>query len=225
MILRPFRNFSRKAASNVIRRDKPEPTVRDGDLLDQYRRGDARAFETLVERYRHELFNFLFHLTRDPAVAEDAFQDAFLQVHRSAASFDQTRPFKPWLFTIAANKARDAMRQRSRRQAAPLDATLAGSDQGATYAELMPADVPSPEEALANLQTRQAVDIIVAGMPEHLRTVLLLCYFQEMPYQQIADALGVPLGTVKSRLHAAVRYFAQAWRTAASKSGHESKPK
>jgi RNA polymerase sigma-70 factor (ECF subfamily) len=209
----------------VSRPDRENEEVRDGDLLELHRRGDTRAFETLVERYRRELFNFLFHLTRDASLAEDAFQETFLQVHRSAAAFDPARPFKPWLFTIAANKGRDALRQRMRHQAAPLDAAIAGNDQGATYADLMPADVPPPEAALTNQQTRQTVDSIVASMPDHLRTVLLLCYFQELPYQDIADALEVPLGTVKSRLHAAVRYFAHAWRAAAAKNGHESEPK
>jgi RNA polymerase sigma-70 factor (ECF subfamily) len=191
--------------------------VSDGELLDRYRRGERRAFDTLVERYHRELFNFLFHLTRDATIAEDAFQETFLQVHRSAAAFDATRPFKPWLFTIAANKARDSLRQRIRQQAAPLDASVAGNDQGSTYAELMPSDIPPPDTALTNFQTRQAVDSIVAGMPEPLRVVLLLCYFEEMPYQEVADALDIPLGTVKSRLHAAVKYFAQQWRAAAKR--------
>ena len=197
----------------------------DGELLDRYRQGDRRAFQTLVERYTRELYNFLFHMTRDGTLAEDAFQETFLQIHRSAGAFDLQRPFKPWLFTIAANKARDALRQRMRQQAAPLDAAVAGSDQGATYAELMPADIPSPEAGLTNLQTQQAVDRIVAGMPENLRVVLVLCYFNEMPYQEIADLLGVPLGTVKSRLHAAVRYFAQQWRAAAKRLSHEQRSK
>jgi RNA polymerase sigma-70 factor (ECF subfamily) len=204
---------------------QPREPISDGELLQRYRRGERRAFDTLVERYTRELYNFLFHLTRDGSLAEDAFQETFLQIHRSAAAFDAARPFKPWLFTIAANKARDALRQRQRQQAAPLDASIAGSDQGATYADLMPADVPSPESVLSNLQTRQAVDKIIAGMSENLRTVLLLCYFHEMPYQEIADALGVPLGTVKSRLHAAVKYFAQQWRSAAKRLGHEQRSK
>jgi RNA polymerase sigma-70 factor, ECF subfamily len=205
----------------VKQQDKGPDSISDGELLDRYRRGELHAFETLVERYRRELFNFLFHLTHDANVAEDAFQETFLQIHRSAASFDLQRPFKPWLFTIAANKARDTLRQRQRQQAAPLDARLAGNDQGATYADLMPADIPPPDAGLANLQTRQAVDKIIAGMPENLRVVLLLCYFQEMPYQAIAEALDVPLGTVKSRLHAAVKYFAQQWAAAAKRAGNE----
>ena len=204
---------------------QPKEPISDGELLQRYRQGERRAFDTLVERYSRNLYTFLFHLTRDGALAEDAFQETFLQVHRSAADFDATRPFKPWLFTIAANKARDVLRQRQRQQTAPLDAAIAGSDQGATYADLMPADVPAPDALLSNLQTLQAVDNIVAAMPENLRVTLLLCYFEDMPYQQIADALGVPLGTVKSRLHAAVKYFARQWLSAAKRTGHEQQPK
>ncbi len=215
-----------EGGGHLVTRQANEPeTISDGELLARYRRGERLAFDTLVERYHRELFNFLFHLTHDAAVAEDAFQETFLQVHRSAAAFDTSRPFKPWLFTIAANKARDSLRQRMRHQAAPLDAAVAGSDQGSTYVELMPSDVPAPDAALANFQTRQAVDKIIAGMPESLRVVLLLCYFQEMPYQEIADSLDIPLGTVKSRLHAAVKYFAQQWKAAVKRQDDEQRSK
>jgi RNA polymerase sigma-70 factor (ECF subfamily) len=205
----------------VTREIQGHDQVSDGELLERYRQGERRAFDVLVERYHRDLFNFLFHLTHDANIAEDAFQETFLQVHRSAAAFDTSRPFKPWLFTIAANKARDTLRQRMRQQAAPLDAVVAGNEQGSTYAELMPADIPPPDASLTNFQTRQAVDKIITSMPESLRVVLLLCYFEEMPYQEVADSLEIPLGTVKSRLHAAVKYFAQQWRAAAKRLENE----
>ncbi|MFA6135379.1 MAG: sigma-70 family RNA polymerase sigma factor [Phycisphaerae bacterium] len=188
----------------------------DTDLLQRHLDGDAQAFTALVGRYQRELFNFLFRFTGDAALAEDIFQETFLQLHISAGTFDMTRRLKPWLFTIAANKARDAMRSRTRRQAAPLDAAVAGSqDERTSYADLMPSGIPAPEESLMNLEDRQAVESIVKEMPENLRTVLLLSYFSEMPYQEIAEVLGVPLGTVKSRLHAAIKYFAKRWKAAA----------
>jgi RNA polymerase sigma-70 factor (ECF subfamily) len=74
-----------------------------------------------------------------------------------------------------------------------------------------------------NLETRQAVQRVVDAMPENLRTVLLMSYFNEFPYKEIAEILDVPLGTVKSRLHAAVQHFARQWKAYASRSGHESK--
>lgn len=196
--------------------------ISDNDLLQRYIDGEEAAFATLVGRYRKELFNFLVRFTGDLALAEDVFQEAFLQLHLSAATFDPQRRLKPWLFTIAANKARDAMRSRGRRQAAPLDAPVGGGDADRTsYADLMPANIPSPDDAMQNLEMRQAVQKIVDGMPEALRTVLMLSYFHEFPYKEIAEILGVPLGTVKSRLHAAVRHFAREWKAAAGRLGHE----
>jgi RNA polymerase sigma-70 factor (ECF subfamily) len=186
----------------------------DRELLQHHLEGDPEAFPALVERYRKQLFNFLARFTNDAALADDVFQEAFLQLHISAAAFDPSRRLKPWLFTIAANKARDAMRSRTRRQAAPLDATVGGSaaDDKTSYADLMPADIPPPDESLLNFETREAVQKIVDRMPENLRMVLLLSYFHGFAYKDIAEMLDVPLGTVKSRLHAAVRYFAKQWK-------------
>jgi len=193
----------------------------DTELLRRHLEGDREAFAILVKRYRRELYNFLVRFTGDTSLADDVFQEAFLQLHISAATFDPAKRLKPWLFTIAANKARDAMRSRTRRQAAPLDASVAGSDDERTsYASLMAANIPAPEESLSNQETRQAVRNIVDEMPENLRVVLLLNYFHEFPYKEIAEMLGVPLGTVKSRLHAAVKYFAVRWKAAAGRLGH-----
>ncbi len=203
---------------------KASPTQpSDTQLLVRHIEGDPTAFETLVERYRRELFNFLARFTGDRALAEDIFQEAFLQVHMSSGSFDTSRRLKPWLFTIAANKARDALRKRSRKQAAPLDATVAGSENDRTsYADLLPADIPAPDESLLNLETRRGVQSIVEQMPETLRAVLMLSYFNGFAYKEIADILGIPLGTVKSRLHAAVKHFAKKWKKLQESQDHES---
>ena len=194
--------------------------IEDSDLLRRHLDGDAEAFVSLMNRYQRELFNFLARFTGDAILAEDIFQETFLQLHLSAATFDTTKRLKPWLFTIAANKARDAMRSRMRRYSASLDAPVAGShDEGTTYADLMPANIPAPDESALNLEDRQAVRKVIEEMPENLRLVLLLSYFNELPYKEIAEMLHVPLGTVKSRLHAAIRWFARRWKTLAE--GHE----
>jgi len=96
--------------------------VSDEQLLLRYTQGNSEAFEQLVRRYRRTLYSFLARFTGDPALAEDVFQETFLQVHLSAGGFDVSRRLKPWLFTIAANKARDALRSRFRHPAAELDA-------------------------------------------------------------------------------------------------------
>ena len=91
----------------------------DEQLLADYLAGQTDGFELLVRRHSPELFRFLARFTGNAAAAEDVVQEAFLQVHLSAASFDRTRRFKPWLFTIAANKARDLLRSRGRRPEVP----------------------------------------------------------------------------------------------------------
>ena len=204
--------------------DSPESNkkISDTELLVRHLAGDAGSFAALVARYRRELFNFLYRFTGDAALAEDVFQEAFLQLHVSGAAFDPSRRLKPWLFTIAANKARDALRSRGRRRAVSLDAPVARDAEGATtYADLMPANIPAPDESLLNLETRQAVQRIVDQMPENLRIVLVLCYFHELPYKEIAEILGVPLGTVKSRIHSAVRHFARKWQAAAKRNRND----
>lgn len=196
--------------------------VTDEQLLLRYTQGDVRAFEELVRRYRLELYRFLARFVGDPALAEDVFQEAFLQIHLSAGGFDVTRRLKPWLFTIAANKARDALRSRSRHPAAELDAHV-GSDGGQrrTYADLMPAEIDQPLQTIENREAASAVRSIVEQMPDALREVLLLAYFHDLAYKEIAEILGVPLGTVKSRLHVAVKEFARRWSAAGGQDDHE----
>jgi RNA polymerase sigma-70 factor (ECF subfamily) len=193
-----------------------QPT--DEQLLEAYRQGDKSSFAALVARYQRELYHFLTRFLGDRIAAEDVFQETFLQVHQSRNQFDPARRFKPWLFTIAANKARDLMRSRARRPTNPLQASVSGGqDEGTEFMDLMAASGPagqSPEEPLEQQEMKDAVQRIVQSMPDHLREILLLSYFHQFPYKQIGDILGIPLGTVKSRLHAAVAYFAERWKAA-----------
>ena len=87
----------------------------DEQLLAEYLRGDRQAFTELIGRYQSELYNYLLKFLSQPALAEDVFQETFLQVHLSAESFQAERRFRPWLYTIAVNKARDLLRKQKRR--------------------------------------------------------------------------------------------------------------
>ena len=185
----------------------------DERLLERYINGDLPSFQLLVERYQRELFHFLIRFLGNRASAEDIFQETFLQVHHSAESFDLSRRFRPWLFTIAANKARDLMRSQARRPTSPLQAEISpGGGEGGQFIDLMAADVPLPDEAADQEEMQEQVRGVVMSLPEHLREILLLSYFHQFPYKQIADVLDIPLGTVKSRLHAAVATFADRWK-------------
>lgn len=186
----------------------------DEQLLDAYRHGDKTSFGDLVGRYQRELYHFLVRFLGNRASAEDVFQETFLQVHQSAEQFDLQRRFRPWLFTIAANKARDLIRSQARRPTNPLQASISpGDDDSGEFIDLMKSAAPTPGEPMEREELQQQVQQTVTGMPEHLREILLLSYFHQFPYRQISEILDIPLGTVKSRLHAAVAHFADRWKS------------
>lgn len=183
-------------------------------------RGDGEAYRTLIDRYHDELLRFLYRMLGDRQGAEDVFQEAFLQAHLSSGSFDETRKFRPWLFTIAANKARDLLRKKGRRRIAELSAPIAGgSDRDTAYIDLMEVEVPPPDSRLSIEERDRQVQKVLDDMSPTLREVLLLAYFQRLSYAQIADDLGIPLGTVKSRLHSAVAVFGRGWKRLQKREG------
>jgi RNA polymerase sigma-70 factor, ECF subfamily len=202
------------------------PNRTDEQLLEDYRGGDVAALRQLIVRYEEPLMRFLFRLVGDRQGAEDVFQEAFLQLHLSAHAFDPTRRLKPWLFTIAANKGRDYLRKKGRRQELNLMAPIrpeggsngsgggggSGGAGGDTFVDLLEIQAPDPTEALAQTEQSDMVQRAIQSLPLPLREILLLAYFQRLTYAQIADDLGIPLGTVKSRLHSAVAGFARAWQ-------------
>lgn len=183
----------------------------DAELVEDYLDGDVAAFRTLIERHEAPLLRFLTRLTGSRELAEDVFQETFLQVHQSLDSYDTTRRFKPWLFTIAANKGRDALRRAKRRPAVSLSRAI-DADEGRSFVDLMAVDLPGPDDRINREEQQAMVQMAIDQMSPRLREILLLAYFQRMTYAQIAEAYGIPLGTVKSRLHAAVASFAKKWQ-------------
>lgn len=182
----------------------------DEELVEDYLEGDVAAFRGLIERHQDPLFRFLFRLTGNRQMAEDVFQEAFLQVHQSLDTFDSSRRFKPWLFTIAANKGRDALRKANRRQAVSLSAPVV-EEGGRSFVDLMEIDLPSPTSPMEEAEQSGLVQQAIDTLSPRLREILLMAYFQKMTYAQIAELFGIPIGTVKSRLHSAVAAFAKAW--------------
>jgi len=166
----------------------------------------------LIDRYRDALLRFLIRFMGDRQAAEDVFQETFLQIHLSAGTFDMSRRFKPWLFTIAANKGRDLHRKNAKRSALELSAEVGGEgDGGPSFVDLMEVECTRPLDAAQTRERDQRVQQAVDELPEHYREILLLAYFQKMTYAQLAEVLQIPIGTVKSRLHAAVASFARTW--------------
>jgi len=193
---------------------QPLSGLTDEQLIECYRSGQRQAYVIIVERYRRELFHFLLRYTNNEATADDVFQDTFLQIHLSVDSFQTHRKFRPWLFTIAANKARDQLRKDKRRQTVALSAPILNHGDGEqSHIDLLEARLPLPLEDAQRRETNELVQEVIASLPDHLREILLLAYFHRFAYKQIAQMLNIPLGTVKSRLHASVGTFAQLWKT------------
>ncbi len=187
----------------------------DEQLLADYLRGDEAAFELLVRRHVRELHQFAMRFTNDAPAADDVVQDTLMQLHASAEKFDPKRRFKPWLFTITANKARDYLRRRTRRREVPIDAST-GSDKsgGQRFVELFEATSVAPDEGLLVEEKRRLVKQVISEMPTRLSEVLILAYYHRFPYRDIGEIVDAPLGTVKSRLHAAVANFGEQYKLA-----------
>ena len=180
----------------------------DEQLIADHLKGDTEAFSVLVGRYEKELYHYLVNFTGQPSVAEEAFQEAFLQVHLVADRFEQSRKFRPWLYTIAVNKARDILRARGRRPSMQITAVDDDSSEGELWAHLL-REEETPETLFDQKLVAQQVQEAIAQMPSNLKEILLLAYFKQIAYKEIAEVIGVPLGTVKSRLHAAVKSFSK----------------
>jgi RNA polymerase sigma-70 factor (ECF subfamily) len=181
----------------------------DEDLLLEYRAGgDREAFEELVHRYERELYNYLRHYLGDAEMAEDAFQAAFLQVHLKCEQFEPGRRVRPWLYTVATNQAIDARRRNRRHRMVSLDRRSIGNgdeEEAGCLVELLDGQDAGPADRVEADEQREGVRKAVDDLPDSLRQVLLLVYFQGLRYREAADVLDIPVGTVKSRLHAAIR--------------------
>ena len=185
----------------------------DAELLTRYSAGEEAAFREIVDRYKNGLYAFLGKFLSRHDLVEDVFQETFLQLFRSSESFDKNRPLRPWLFAIAANKAKDALRKWRRTSAVPIGTM--GDSQELSFDDMLntvASDSTLPYDELQKSETASRVGQIISGMPDNLREILLLSYFQKFSYKQMAEMLSIPIGTVKSRLHTAVGRFAEEWK-------------
>lgn len=169
--------------------------------------GDAEAFRQLVKRYERPVFGLVVRLVRDRETAEDLAQEAFLRAFRALPSYDPTRRFASWLLRIAHNAAIDALRRRGPRTV-PLGAPV--DEEDGPELEVADTTRPDPEQAAAGRDLgRQLEGALRSLRPEH-RTALLLRFRDELSYEEIAEVMGIPLGTVKTFIHRARQELAKA---------------
>lgn len=185
----------------------------DEDLLLTYRDSQQRdLFEELVRRYERELFSYLRRYVGDAEMAADVFQATFLQLHLKCRQFQEGRKLRPWLYTIATNQAIDAQRRNRRHRMVSLDSTSGGDDDVVKLLDLMASNELGPAEQLGLSEDRDWVREAVLNLPDHLRCVVTLVYYQGLKYREAAESLSIPVGTVKSRMHTALLKLNEVFR-------------
>ena len=185
----------------------------DEELVVQYRtNGNREVFAQLVRRYERELYSYLRRYLGNAEMAEDVFQATFLQVHLKCDRFDENRRFRPWLYTVATNQAIDAQRRNKRHRMVSLDRSVSADsvDIGALV-DLLEGNERDPLENVSQLERGQWVQEALDGLSESMRSVVHLVYYQGMKYREAAEILDIPVGTVKSRLHAAIIKLNESW--------------
>lgn len=179
------------------------PRDESAELMLRLAAGDEAALAQLYERWSGPLVNFLHRMCRDRALAEDLLQDVFLRVWRAAPTYQPTARYSTWLFQVARNAWLNEREKLSRRPR-PLGMDAAGDGPSGPPDPEDPG-APRPERATLDRELRERIDGAVARLPEKMREVWILGAAQGLPYPEVAQILGIPVGTVKSRMFQAVR--------------------
>lgn len=182
----------------------------DVQVVAQALTGHQNAAREIVRRYQRPVFNLIVRMVQDAGTAEDLAQEAFTKVFRSLRTFDVRLRFAAWILKIAHNTTLDYLR-RHRPHLVPLDAPVAGDDR--TLADRLPDPLAvSPERAAERRQLSAALDAAVDRLRPEYRRVVVLRYQEDLDYSDIAEVMGVPLGTVKTFLHRARQALADELR-------------
>jgi RNA polymerase sigma-70 factor (ECF subfamily) len=179
-------------------------------LVERVQRGDKKAFELLVVKYQRKLMRLVSRLIRDQAEAEDVVQEAFIKAYRALSQFRGDAAFYTWLYRIGINTAKNYLVTMSRR--APTS-TESDAEEAETFddAEHL-RDINTPESLLATKQIAQTVNAAMDALPEELRTAITLREIEGLSYEEIADVMGCPIGTVRSRIFRAREAIAERLR-------------
>ena len=209
----PRIELSASAVRNMVKAIGSDSThelahLADEELMSRYRdRGPEAVFTELVHRYERELFRYLARYLGDPTLADDVFQNTFLQIHLKRGLYEDGRPFRPWLYAIGTHQAVDALRKAGRHPTVSLDQRVTPNQRESEAGSLLDLLVNEANGPLAELQEqerRQWVRDSIERLPDSLRQTLILAYHQNLKYREIAEMLRIPVGTVKSRLHSAL---------------------
>jgi RNA polymerase sigma-70 factor (ECF subfamily) len=169
----------------------------DQQLVERVQAGDKAAFDLLVRKYQHRVLKLVGRFVSDAAEAEDVAQEAFLKAYRALASFRGDSAFYTWLYRIAINTAKNALVS-NRRRPVDFDLDLQDPEQYDRHARLKEGD--TPEGVLLTEEIRNVVERAMEQLPEDLRTAIILRELEGLSYEEIAEAMDCPVGTVRSRI-------------------------
>lgn len=168
------------------------------------RNGDRQAFEELVNMYQEKIYHLAYRMLNFSSEAEDVVQETFLRVYMNMDRYDENQKFSTWIYRIATNLCIDRLRKRKPNYS--LDAEMPDGE-GADWYSLLPSDQETPEEELVLSETQEEIRKAIGTLPEKYKSVVILRYLHDMSLQEIGDVLGMPVTTVKTRVHRGREYL------------------
>lgn len=169
----------------------------DQELVQRVQKGDKSAFDLLAIKYQHKIVHLVNRYVKDPSEAQDVAQDAFIKAYRALSDFRGESAFYTWLYRIAINTAKNYLLSRSRRHY-DFEVDVQDAEQIGDAPQLK--DIETPEELLMNEQVVQVIRNAIEALPEEMRVAITLREFEGMSYEEIAEAMDCPIGTVRSRI-------------------------
>lgn len=182
----------------------------DQILVGRVQKGEKRAFELLVSKYQRKIFRLISRLIRDPVEVEDIAQDAFIKAYRALPQFRGESAFYTWLYRIAVNTAKNHLANQGRRAESPGDIVVEEAETFANSENLR--DINTPESVLQGKQAAETVNKAMQALPEELRAAILLREIDGLSYEEIAEVMNCPIGTVRSRIFRAREAIAEKLR-------------
>lgn len=173
-------------------------TKEDRELVAAAQRGENKAFETLLKKYRKSVYYLLLKMVKNADDAEDLTQEAFAKAFNSIEKFDSKFAFSTWLFRIATNNCIDFIRKK-RVQTISIDSSIEGDDGSSMRFDVKDENL-DPNETMLKQQRKRYLNMAIERLPEKYRTLVELRYFRELSYEEVATELSIPLGTVKAQL-------------------------
>lgn len=177
--------------------DVDERKLEDQRLIKLAREGDQKAFETLLKKYRNLVYHVMIKMVRNPQEAEDLSQEAFIKAFNALASFNEEFAFSTWLMKIATNNCIDYLRKKKLRTYS-IDEPLQYKEEQVQIE--LPDHDPTPERTLLNQERSKLINDAIQSLPPRYRHVIVLRHQEEKSYEDIAEILKLPLGTVKARI-------------------------